>query len=112
MCAWTLIVCDAAAQAPARDGFFIGVGVGWGSFGLQNVEERASGVSGYLKVGSALSPTVLFGAESNGWYKEEDGVTVTFGNLGAVAYLYPMSGFFLKVGFGVARRLRKSGKRE
>ena len=102
--AWTVLTCDAAAQAPAREGFFIGFGLGWGSLGIEDADEREGGAAAYIMIGGALSPRVLLGAESSGWYKEEQGVTVTSSNLSAVAYVYPnpMGGIFLKGGLGVA----------
>lgn len=94
----------AHAQAPARDGFFIGFGLGWGSFGVEDAEDRQSGVAGHFRLGGALSDKVLLGAESDAWVREEGGITVTSSSLAAVAYVYPQptSGFFLKGGLGIA----------
>jgi hypothetical protein len=96
---------EVVAQAPTRTGFFIGFGLGWGSLGFEDGDEREGGVAGYFKIGGAISPSVLLGAESNGWYKEELGIAITSGNLSAVAYVYPnpASGFYLKGGLGLAR---------
>ena len=93
-----------SGQAPARDGFFIGFGVGGGSLGFEDDSERESSFTGYFKIGGALSDKVLLGAESGGWAKNEGGITVTSGFLNAVAYVYlaPAGGFFLKGGLGVA----------
>ncbi len=96
------------AQAPARDGFFIGFGVGAGSLGFEDDSEREVGGAGYFKIGGALSDKVLLGAEGAGWSKEmrEGGGsgTVTFSSLNAVFYGYldPTGGFFIKSGLGVA----------
>ena len=96
------------AQAPARDGFFIGFGVGGGSIGFEGDSEREVGGAGYFKIGGALSDKVLLGAEGVGWSKEmgEEGVsgTVTSSNLNVVVYVYPdpAGGFFLKGGPGFA----------
>jgi hypothetical protein len=94
-----------SAQAPARSGFFIGFGLGGGSFGVEDAPNRESSASGYFKIGGALSDKVLLGAESVAWVKEEGGATVTSSSLSAVAYVYPSpgSGFFLQGGLGVAR---------
>ena len=108
-----LIVCLGAAwplraQAPARDGFFIGFGVGGGSIGFEGDEEREVGGTGYFKIGGALSDKILLGAEGAAWAKEmgEQGVrgTVTSSKLSVVVYLYPdpAGGFFLKGGPGLA----------
>lgn len=93
-----------AAQAPARSGFFIGFGVGGGSFGVEDAPERQTSVAGYFKVGGALSDKVLLGGESAAWVKEESGVTLTSGSVSAVVYVYPnpAGGFFLQGGLGVA----------
>ena len=93
-----------SAQAPARDGIFVGFGLGWGSFGVEDATEREAGLSGYFKIGYALSDKVLLGFESNGWVKDVRGRTITAGHLGAVAYVYPAAGggFFLKGGLGRA----------
>jgi hypothetical protein len=97
-----------SGQAPARDGFFIGFGVGGGSIGFEGDSEREVGGAGYFKIGGALSDKVLLGAEVGAWSKEmgEEGVsgTVTSSNLNAVVYVYPdpAGGFFLKGGLGFA----------
>lgn len=97
-----------SGQAPARDGFFIGFGVGGGSFGFEGDSEREAGGAAYFKIGGALSDKVLLGAEIGAWSKEmgEEGIsgTVTSSNLNAVAYVYPnpAGGFFLKGGLGFA----------
>ena len=57
------------AQAPARDGFFIGFGVGGGSIGFEGDSEREVGGAGYFKIGGALSDKVLLGAEAGGGQK-------------------------------------------
>ncbi len=94
------------AQAPARDGFFIGFGVGAGSLGFEDDSEREVGGAGYFKIGGALNDKVLLGAEGGGWSKEmrEGGGsgTVTFSSLNAVfyGYLNPTGGFFIKSGLG------------
>ena len=96
------------AQAPARDGFFIGFGVGAGSLGFEDDSEREVGGAGYFKIGGALNDKVLLGAEGAGWSKEmgEVGVsgTVTSSHLNVVVYVYPdpAGGFFLKGGPGFA----------
>jgi len=94
-----------SGQAPARDGFFIGFGVGGGSLGFEDDSEREASVTGYWKIGGGLSDQVLLGAEASGWVKKmEDGVTVTSSYLNVVAYVYPApaGGLFLKGGLGFA----------
>lgn len=97
---------SAQVRPQTRDGFFVGFGLGWGSLGCSDCDgEREPGLSGYFKLGGTVSDQLLLGFESNGWYKEEDGVTLSQGNLSAVAYLYPApaSGFFLKGGLACRR---------
>ncbi|MDX1493937.1 MAG: autotransporter domain-containing protein, partial [Longimicrobiales bacterium] len=93
-----------SAQAPSRDGFFIGFGLGLGTLGFEDADERESAVSGYFKIGGALNEQLSLGAETNGWRKEEAGVTLTSTNISAVAYVYPSpdGGFYLKGGLGLA----------
>lgn len=100
-----LTVSPLAAQAPSRDGFFIGFGFGYGSLGVEGGDERTSSASGFLALGGALNDRILLGGESNAWVKEESGVTLTVGSVNAVVYVYPTPGgpFFLKGGLGFAR---------
>lgn len=94
----------ASAQAPSRDGFFIGFGFGYGSLGIEDEPDRESSMSGFLTLGGALNQSILLAGESNAWLKEESGVTLTVGSVNAVVYFYPTAGgpFFLKGGLGVA----------
>lgn len=101
---------SAEAQRPqTRQGFWAGLGMGWGSFGLgcDGCEDlgRTGSYSGYLKVGGTLSQSLLIGAEVNGWAKSEDGASLDLGNASAAAYWYPMptGGMFLKGGLGYSR---------
>jgi hypothetical protein len=96
---------DAQMNAPARDGFFIGFGLGGGSFGCTDCGDRQSGVSGHFKLGGAVSERVLLGFESSGWTKEEQGARLTHANASLIAQFYPApaSGFFMKGGLGWSR---------
>ncbi len=94
-----------SGQAPARDGFFIGFGVGGGSVAFEDESDREGSGVGHFKIGGALSDHVLLGAEVGGWSQEMgEGVTITSSYLNAVAYLYPAptGGLFLKGGIGFA----------
>ena len=72
-----------SGQAPARDGFFIGFG-GGGSLRFEDASDREGSVTGYWKIGGALSDHVLLGAEASGWVKGmEDGVTITSSTFGS-----------------------------
>lgn len=97
-----------AQREQTRQGFFIGGGLGYGGLDLtcEGCEvDRESSVSGYLKLGGALSQNLLIGGQTNGWYKKEEGVTVTQGSLSANVWWYPSAtgGFWVTGGAGFAR---------
>lgn len=95
-----------AQQAQARQGFWIGGGMGYGSMGLSCSGcagvGRTGGLSGYAKLGGTLRPNILLGVEMNGWRKNEGAGSVTMGNFSGAAYWYPMAtqGLFIKGGAG------------
>lgn len=106
-----IAVVAGAATAHAQDGnpqlrrgFWIGLGLGYGSLGCEDCD-RLSGLSGYVKLGGTLSQKVLLGVEANGWTRKESGATLSYSNLSAVVYFYPSStgGFHLKGGLGASR---------
>jgi Outer membrane protein beta-barrel domain len=105
----------AAQHAQTREGFWAGVGMGWGSFGLScdacDGLERTGSYSGYVKLGGTLRSNLLLGAEVNGWTKSEEGATIEFGNASAAAYWYPTleSGMFVKGGLGYSRMAADNG---
>ena len=110
--AWAVVAAIAIAaqdvhaqmNTPARDGFFIGLGLGGGSFGCTGCGDRQSGFSGQLKLGTALNSQWLVGVESSAWTKEEGGARLTHANVSAMAQVYPVAtnGFFLRGGVGVS----------
>jgi hypothetical protein len=95
-----------AQQTQTRQGFWVGGGMGYGSMGLSCTGcvdvSRASGISGYAKLGGTLRPNVLLGIEMNGWTKNEGSATITMGNFSGAAYWYPVAsqGLFIKAGAG------------
>jgi hypothetical protein len=96
---------DAAAQNPqTRQGFFIGLGIGAGSFGGEGGEDRETGLTGHLTLGGTLTPQVLLAGEFTGWTKEEDGARLSHSNVSAAVQFYPMpdGGLFLKGGVGAS----------
>lgn len=106
---WCVASAPLMAQHPqVREGFWIGFGFGGGSakFDCDSCASSNSedGFAGFLKMGGTVSPHVLIGGESNGWTKEEGGVTTNVGNVSATIYYYPKAtgGFFLRGGFGFA----------
>ena len=90
-----------------RNGFFIGFGVGTGSAGWEDTDERAGGGVGNFRIGYAPAPNVTVGLENSSWMKRESAGTIevnllysvtTFG----VTYFPGQNGLFLKGGVGFA----------
>lgn len=99
----------AAAPASARQGMWVSAGLGAGDANLHcricAGEQPTRGTSGYLRVGTTVSPSFLIGAEANGWMRSDpDGrqrVLALTGN--AYWYPNPRHGYYLKGGFGISR---------
>ena len=95
-----------AQGAPAlRQGFTISFGLGGGSaaFGYEgNSSDRFSGPSGYLRIGGAVTPSLVIAGETHGWTRSEEDITSQVGYLMAVAQWYPNAagGFHLIGGLG------------
>jgi hypothetical protein len=91
-----------AQQAQARQGFWVGGGLGYGSLGCEGCTDRTGAPSGYLKLGGTLRENILLGVETNGWTKSEFGARLTMGNVSGAVYWYPMTtnGLFVKAGAG------------
>ncbi len=106
--ALTASAAAAQEESARRQGFWFNIGLGYGSadFNCDNcgTTDREGSVAGNIAAGGTLSPQLLLGVESNGWYKDESGIKSTFGNLAAVAYFYPSAGsnLFLKGGVGLS----------
>jgi hypothetical protein len=93
----------ADAQNPqTRQGFFIGLGIGAGSFGTEDGDGRETGGAGHVTLGGTLTPQLLLGGEFTGWTKEEGGARVSHTNATAIVQFYPIvdAGFFLRGGIG------------
>jgi hypothetical protein len=94
------------AQHPnTRQGFWIGLGAGFGSVGTDCPScstDRTSGGAAYLRLGGTLSPILQLGGESDGWFHSSGGVDETLGFASFIANIYPSrtGAFFLKVGIG------------
>jgi hypothetical protein len=88
---------------PRHSGFWFSAGLGYGSLGCQNCGSREGGASGNLSLGGTLSEKVLLGVSSNGWFKSENGSTLSVNALTAAIRFYPSAtgGFFLIGGLGV-----------
>ncbi len=103
---------SAQSRPQTREGFFIGFGFGYGSFGCSTCDgEREAGGILYLKLGGTVNERVLLGLEGNGWVDwnwpvERAGVTQTTSIVAPVIQFYPNaeSGLFLKGGAGLGRR--------
>jgi Outer membrane protein beta-barrel domain len=100
----------ASAQHPqTRKGFWIGFGVGYGSYGIScdgcNGLGRESSFTGHIRLGGTVNPHLLLGAQSIAWTKSEGGSTITAGNLSLAADYYPQpaGGLFLSAGVGFSR---------
>jgi hypothetical protein len=116
-CQWTLVAAvaalaflgagrlDAQGRHLERKGFFIGGGMGYGGLDITcggcDVSREGS-VSGFFHLGGAVSPQLLLGAETNGWYKSLSGTSVTMGTLTFTAIGYPSkaANFFVRGGVG------------
>lgn len=92
-----------ARNPHAREGFWFNGGLGFGSLGCGTCTERAGGASGGLSLGGTLSDRVLLGVGTTGWYRSEEGVTLSVGTVDARLRFYPnvRSGFFLTGGVGL-----------
>ncbi len=106
---WLAGVGQASAEHPQkRQGFWLGIGGGYGSADATCDEcdggDREGSGAGYLKLGWTLDDRVLLGGEFNLWTKEQDGVMVNFYNASGTLTFYPQgsSGFFLKGGVGAS----------
>ena len=116
VCATVLIVSEGPAQsargAPNREGFWLGVGIGWGSAGFLwgGVGKRFGGLSGNFRLGGTLNRSILLGVESNGWGHSESGVSQSVGALTGNVYFYPSTTgtVYLKGGAGLVYRDQSS----
>lgn len=108
----TLLAClssstqaQSSPRANARQGFWVGFGLGSGSAGTNCTScssDRFTGLSGYARLGGTLSRSILLGFETNGWLHSEAGVdeTIGFGSFVVLWYPSPTGALFLKVGIG------------
>lgn len=91
----------------ARNGFMIGFGIGGGSVGVEDGDDREASFTGNFRVGGALRQDLALHLEAGGWTKEFDGdlgdVTWTFSSANAAMSWFPGGGgTFLRPGVGLA----------
>lgn len=97
-----------AGHPQERQGFWIGFGGGYGSADAScdgcEGGDREGSYTGFVKLGGTLNERVLLGFETNGWIKEQEGITLTLGSMTGTVTFYPQasSGFFLKGGVGLS----------
>ena len=107
------LTMPSVSSAQDRQGFWFGVGGGYGSAGIRCDDCDDSGREGsgafYLKGGWTVNPNVLVGGEFNFWSKEtqldpEFKAAINMYNFSGTVTLYPKAdaGFFVKGGAGVA----------
>lgn len=97
---------SAAKYPPDRHGFMIGFGVGGGSAGIKDGDQREGSVTGNFRIGYALRPDLVLHYEGAAWTKTFDetagDVTWTFStSAAALTYYPPETGLFLRGGIGL-----------
>ncbi|MEZ4585257.1 MAG: hypothetical protein R2909_02525 [Gemmatimonadales bacterium] len=106
-----------AQTAPNRQGFFLSLGLGGGSLGVNcpqcdfQLDDRLNGIAGYLRFGGTVSPNLLVGVEGSGWIKNSEGLErrVAAATLVFLAYPSRTAGFFFKAGAGGIRAVVEDG---
>ena len=96
-----------AVPVSAREGFWIGFGLGGGSNLTEGFEGIRGGGAGFIRLGGTVTPQLLIGGEGLSWARSENNSTSSQGNVAAVVYFYPSAtgGLFLKSGLGFASRV-------
>ena len=97
----------ASPAGAARSGFYISLGLAWGSADLScsgtcSGSANKSGSAGYLGLGGTIDPQWRIGFESDAWAYDDQGYTysLAFYNLMATYYPSTTSDFWLKAGLG------------
>jgi Outer membrane protein beta-barrel domain len=91
------------ARPHTRGGFWFSGGLGVGSLGCEDCDEREVSAMADIALGGTIGDRLLLGAGLSGWSKEEDGLTLTVSTLEARLRFYPMvdKGFYLTGGLGL-----------
>jgi hypothetical protein len=95
-----------SAPTSPRQGFTVSFGLGAGSADFSyegSTTGRLGGPSGYLRLGGAVSPSLVIAGETHGWTRTDGSLTSHVGYLMAVAQWYPnpVGGFHVLAGLGV-----------
>lgn len=92
-----------AANSNAREGFWFSGGLGVGSLGCENCDERETSGMADISLGGTLGDRLLLGGALTGWSKKEDDLTLTVSTVEARVRFYPIAekGFYLTGGIGV-----------
>ena len=99
----SLVSTTAVAQEnPMRSGFWGSFGLGWGSIGVSDDEERYSGGAAMLALGGTINPRFLVGGAVSNWVRTENDVTLNVGVVAPVLRFYPQEtqNFYLQAGLG------------
>jgi hypothetical protein len=90
------------ARSRIRSGFWFNLGSGYGAITCETCSSTLNGYSGGLSLGGTLSPRVQLGIGTTGWYRSENGASLTTGTVDARIRFFPSatSGFFLTGGIG------------
>ncbi len=94
----------AAQNADRRNGFWWGLGVGYGWVHVSCdicVADRDASFSGSVRAGGKIGRSVTIGGEANAWMRNEESVDEYLGSLSVIAQWYPSAegALYLKGGF-------------
>lgn len=86
-----------------RGGLWFSAGLGVGSLGCEDCDERETSAMVDLAVGGTIGERLLIGGAITGWSKEEDGFTLTVTSVEGRVRFYPITekGFYLTGGLGL-----------
>jgi hypothetical protein len=113
----SVIAAQDANRPNTRDGVWFGFGLGAGTTGADCSNcgtERTGGPSGYVRMGTTITPSVLLGGELTGWGHSSGGTDETMGFASAVLLWYPsnVGAFFVKFGVGGMKYTANDGSNE